>query len=90
MNLILPCLFKGKKAKSICERKVNECLSSKKLIPDALSALEHFKIEVASELGIALDEGYNGDASSRDNRGAGTERRVKAPRLEKIQHPAPR
>ena len=40
--------------------------SSKKLVPEAMSALDKFKYEVASEVGVNLKEGYNGDISSRD------------------------
>ena len=31
-----------------------------------MSALDKFKYEVASEVGVNLKEGYNGDISSRD------------------------
>lgn len=40
--------------------------SNKKLVPEAQSALNKFKYEVASEVGVTLKEGYNGDLSSRD------------------------
>ena len=40
--------------------------SNRKLVPEAMSALEKFKYEVASEVGVNLKEGYNGDLSSRD------------------------
>ncbi len=40
--------------------------SNKKLVPEAMSALDKFKYEVASEVGVNLKEGYNGDISSRD------------------------
>ena len=40
--------------------------SSRKLVPEAMSALDKFKYEVASEVGVNLKEGYNGDISSRD------------------------
>ena len=40
--------------------------SNKKLFPEAISALDKFKYEVASEVGVNLKEGYNGDISSRD------------------------
>ena len=40
--------------------------SNKKLVPEAMSALDKFKYEVASEVGVNLKEGYNGDLSSRD------------------------
>ena len=40
--------------------------SNKKLVPEAMNALDKFKYEVASEVGVNLKEGYNGDLSSRD------------------------
>ena len=40
--------------------------NSKKVVPEAMSALDKFKYEVASEVGVNLKEGYNGDISSRD------------------------
>ncbi len=40
--------------------------SNKKLVPEAQSALDKFKYEVASEVGVTLKDGYNGDISARD------------------------
>ena len=40
--------------------------SNKKLVPEAMDALDRFKYEVASEVGVNLKDGYNGDLSSRD------------------------
>lgn len=40
--------------------------SNRKLVPEAMSALDKFKYEVASEVGVNLKEGYNGDISARD------------------------
>ena len=40
--------------------------SNRKLVPEAMSALDKFKYEVASEVGVTLKDGYNGDLSSRD------------------------
>ena len=40
--------------------------SNKKLVPEAMDALEKFKYEVASEVGVTLKDGNNGDISSRD------------------------
>lgn len=39
---------------------------NQKLVPEAMSALDKFKYEVASEVGVNLKDGYNGDISSRD------------------------
>lgn len=40
--------------------------SNQKVVPEAKEALNKFKYEVASEVGVNLKQGYNGDLSSRD------------------------
>jgi len=35
-------------------------------VPEAKAAMDRFKTEVASELGINLKDGYNGDLTSRE------------------------
>ena len=40
--------------------------TNKKLVPEAMTALDKFKYEVASEVGVNLKDGYNGDISARD------------------------
>ena len=40
--------------------------SSKRLVPEAKEALDKFKYEVASEVGVNLKQGYNGDIAARD------------------------
>ena len=40
--------------------------SNKKLVPEAMSALDKFKYEVASKIGVTLKDGYNGDISAKD------------------------
>ena len=40
--------------------------SNRKVVPEAAEALNKFKYEVASEVGVTLKDGYNGDLSSRD------------------------
>lgn len=40
--------------------------SNKKLVPEAQSALNKFKYEVASEVGVTLKDGYNGNISAKD------------------------
>ena len=39
--------------------------------PEAKGALDKFKYEVASELGVPLSDGYNGDLTSRQNGSVG-------------------
>ena len=40
--------------------------SNKKLVPEAMDSLDKFKYEVASEVGVNLKNGYNGDISAKD------------------------
>ena len=40
--------------------------SNRMEVPEAKAAMDRFKTEVASELGISLKEGYNGDLTSRE------------------------
>ncbi|MFI3230220.1 MAG: alpha/beta-type small acid-soluble spore protein [bacterium] len=46
-------------------------MSNKKAVPEAREALNQFKYEVASELGVPLKQGYNGDLTSRQNGSVG-------------------
>ncbi|MBD5467672.1 MAG: alpha/beta-type small acid-soluble spore protein [bacterium] len=39
---------------------------SKMEVPEAKAAMDRFKTEVASELGVNLKEGYNGDLTSKE------------------------
>ena len=39
--------------------------NNKNLVPEAKSALDKFKMEAASEVGVSLNNGYNGDLTSR-------------------------
>ena len=38
--------------------------SNRKLVPEAMDSLDRFKYEVASEVGVNLKNGYNGDISA--------------------------
>ena len=39
--------------------------SNKTLVPEAKAALDQFKMEAASEVGVTLNQGYNGDLTSK-------------------------
>ena len=39
--------------------------SNKKLVPEARAALDKFKMEAANEVGVTINQGYNGDLTSR-------------------------
>ena len=43
----------------------NKSRSNRAAVPEAKAAMNRFKEEVASELGINLKEGYNGDLTSK-------------------------
>ncbi len=40
--------------------------SSKNVVPEARKALDRFKMEAASEVGVNLKQGYNGHLTSRE------------------------
>ena len=40
-------------------------MSNKNVVPEAREALNRFKMEAASEVGVNLKQGYNGDLTSR-------------------------
>ena len=39
--------------------------SNKNLVPEAREGLDRFKMEAASEVGVTLKQGYNGDLTSK-------------------------
>lgn len=45
--------------------------SNRAAVPEAKAALDRFKYEVASEIGVPLKEGYNGDLTSKQNGSVG-------------------
>lgn len=47
--------------------------SNRMEVPQAKDAMNKFKMEVASELGVNLKEGYNGDLTSREAGSVGGE-----------------
>lgn len=40
-------------------------MANKQMVPEAKAAMEKFKMEAASEVGVNLKQGYNGDLTSR-------------------------
>ncbi len=40
-------------------------MSGKHVVPEAKDAMERFKMEAASEVGVNLKNGYNGDLTSK-------------------------
>ncbi len=46
---------------------------NKTLVPEAKSALNKMKYEVANDIGVSLKEGYNGDLTSKQNGSVGGE-----------------
>ena len=47
--------------------------NSSMAVPEAKAAMDRFKTEVASELGVNLKDGYNGDLTSREAGSVGGE-----------------
>ena len=43
----------------------NEMSSNRLSVPEAKQAMERFKMEAASEVGVTLNQGYNGDLTAR-------------------------
>lgn len=39
--------------------------NNRHVVPEAKAALEQFKMEAASEVGVTLKQGYNGDITAR-------------------------
>ena len=56
------------KHKNQFQTEVNEMASktNRVEVPEAKAAMDRFKTEVASELGVNLKEGYNGDLTSKE------------------------
>ncbi|MDY2789452.1 MAG: alpha/beta-type small acid-soluble spore protein [Lachnospiraceae bacterium] len=48
-------------------------MSKSNEVPQAREALDRFKMEVASEIGVPLKQGYNGDLTSAQNGSVGGE-----------------
>ena len=40
-------------------------MANKTLVPEAKAALNKYKMEAASEVGVTLNQGYNGDLTAR-------------------------
>ena len=48
--------------------------NNKTLVPEAKAALDQFKMEAASEVGVTLNQGYNGDLTSKQAGSIGGQR----------------
>ncbi len=40
-------------------------MNNKKLVPEAKEAMDKFKMEAATEVGVTLKQGYNGDLTAK-------------------------
>ena len=40
-------------------------MNNKKLVPEAKEAMDKFKMEAASEVGVTIKQGYNGDLTAK-------------------------
>jgi hypothetical protein len=59
--------MRGDAKQSTFRRKRKMTDVNKKGVPEAREALNRFKYEVASEIGVPLKQGYNGDLTSAQN-----------------------
>ena len=50
---------------------MNNTSSNKTSVPEAKSAMNKFKMEVANEIGVPLSDGYNGNLTSAQNGSVG-------------------
>ncbi len=50
---------------------MNKTSSNKTSVPEAKSAMNKFKMEVANEIGVPLSDGYNGNLTSAQNGSVG-------------------
>ena len=64
--------------------------SNKIVVPEAKEALERFKMEAASEVGVNLKQGYNGDLTSRQAGSVGGQmvKKMKPVRTMKFERPS--
>jgi len=51
----------------------NNTGSNRMEVPQARDAMDKFKMEIASEIGVPLKQGYNGDLTSAQNGSVGGE-----------------
>ena len=45
--------------------------TNRNVVPEARQALDQFKMEAASEVGVSLKQGYNGDLTAKQNGSVG-------------------
>lgn len=67
-NFSLICLIKIHKIFLQTQNQEKGCFgmsSNKNVVPEAKEALNRFKMEAASEVGVNLKQGYNGDLTSK-------------------------
>ena len=51
--------------KLMTDKKGENIMSNKKLVPEAKEGLNRFKMEAANEVGVNLKQGYNGDLTAK-------------------------
>ena len=64
--MFLRCrLQERRKCEKIQKQEICNMASNKTLIPEAKAAMDQFKMQAASEVGVNLQNGYNGDLTAR-------------------------
>jgi hypothetical protein len=56
--------MRGYGADPIKIEEMSTIMASKSLVPNAKEALNRFKVEAASDVGVTLKQGYNGDLTA--------------------------
>ena len=63
ITIITPCKSTHNRCMGVIQM-TEQSKSNQMAVPEAKAAMNRFKEEVASELGVPLKEGYNGDLTS--------------------------
>ncbi len=59
------CFLWNKNKWNRSEQEIKIMASNKTMVPEAKAAMEQFKMQAASEVGVNLNQGYNGDLTAR-------------------------
>ena len=68
LTIIIPCLrlkIDNANAKKTFLKETRIMKSNSVMVPEAKEAMEQFKMQAASEVGVNLKQGYNGDITAR-------------------------
>lgn len=66
INIFIKCVKNNYCKRKTLKGEKNMSSNSKGMVPEAREALDRFKMEAASEVGVNLKQGYNGHLTSRE------------------------